>query len=143
MLHFGVCAHTTIASTCDLFVSFADESISWVQCEKCELWFHFVCIGVDPKHLAKADYFCVICKLPNDSCHTSDDDNDVLKPTDILISRNTASSSDDDDSDINSHDLPLSRCSSSSGQSALSQSLSNLSTASSHRFKQIVLDSNC
>ena len=33
-----------------------------MQCEKCQLWFHFICIGVDPEELADADYYCFACE---------------------------------------------------------------------------------
>lgn len=45
---------------------FIEESISWVQCERCKQWFHFACIGMTPKELGNGDYFCVLCQ-PSDS----------------------------------------------------------------------------
>jgi len=38
------------------------KEVNWIQCDKCELWFHYVCVGVKPQDVsADADYVCRQC----------------------------------------------------------------------------------
>ena len=88
-----------------------DESIGWVQCGQCELWFHFACIGVPPtKQLDDEEYYCVVCepakrppsKVESEDNYDSDDYMVCEEPTDITIRVRSDSSS----SSL-SDDLPL------------------------------------
>lgn len=39
-----------------------DDGIrSMIQCDKCENWFHFDCVGIDPSNVP-AEYICILCK---------------------------------------------------------------------------------
>lgn len=40
------------------------EEVDWVQCDKCEEWFHLICLGLDKKDLDEEDDFvCPPCAL--------------------------------------------------------------------------------
>ena len=46
---------------CNMFIG---EEVDWVQCDKCEEWFHLICLGVDKKDLDEDDDFvCPPCGL--------------------------------------------------------------------------------
>jgi len=55
-----------------------------VQCASCELWYHFVCIGVNPSELGEEDFLCQTCQSQNNLSDTHADD-DQTYPTDILV----------------------------------------------------------
>ena len=42
------------------------EEVSWVQCDKCEEWFHMICIGVAEDEISETeDYICFQCRNPH------------------------------------------------------------------------------
>merc|ERR1711868_226999 len=39
------------------------KQVHWVQCDKCELWFHLFCIGLKPHDIKEdEDFNCKNCK---------------------------------------------------------------------------------
>ena len=37
--------------------------VHWVQCDKCELWYHLYCIGLKPHDIKEdEDFICKFCK---------------------------------------------------------------------------------
>ena len=32
--------------------------VHWVQCDKCELWYHLYCIGLKPHNIKEDEDFC-------------------------------------------------------------------------------------
>merc|ERR1712200_10594 len=39
------------------------KQVHWVQCDKCELWFHLFCIGLKPNDIKEdEDFNCKFCK---------------------------------------------------------------------------------
>lgn len=46
------------------------DEVNWVQCDRCELWFHLLCVGVGEDEVGEDDdYVCFKCKVP--LCHSS------------------------------------------------------------------------
>ena len=44
----------------------AASEVSWVQCDRCELWFHMKCIGVNEQDFTDDDeYICTRCRTPH------------------------------------------------------------------------------
>ena len=44
------------------------DQISWVQCDRCQEWFHLMCVGLTKEYAEQIDtYICGSCKQPN-SC---------------------------------------------------------------------------
>ena len=41
---------------CDDFI--LDPQVHWVQCDKCELWYHLYCIGLKPHNIKEDEDFC-------------------------------------------------------------------------------------
>ncbi|CAL8099787.1 unnamed protein product [Calicophoron daubneyi] len=39
-----------------------DIAIDWIQCDKCALWYHQVCVGLKPSDANVETYFCPYCK---------------------------------------------------------------------------------
>ena len=38
--------------------------VHWVQCDKCELWYHLFCIGLKPHDIKEdEDFVCKFCKV--------------------------------------------------------------------------------
>ena len=38
------------------------QNVDWVQCDGCELWFHYVCVGLSSGDIVEdEDYLCNIC----------------------------------------------------------------------------------
>ena len=38
--------------------------VHWVQCDKCELWYHLFCIGLKPHDIKEdEDFVCKNCKV--------------------------------------------------------------------------------
>lgn len=46
-----------------------DIAIDWIQCDKCTLWYHQVCVGLKPSDANVDTYYCPYCKkqLPFDT----------------------------------------------------------------------------
>ena len=41
------------------------DQISWVQCDRCEEWFHLMCVGLTEEYAEQIDtYICVSCRKP-------------------------------------------------------------------------------
>jgi len=41
------------------------KQVHWVQCDKCELWYHLFCIGLKPHNIKEdEDFCCRNCKQP-------------------------------------------------------------------------------
>ena len=39
------------------------SQVHWVQCDKCELWYHLFCIGLKPHDIKEdEDFVCKFCK---------------------------------------------------------------------------------
>lgn len=126
------------------FCFVADESIGWVQCEQCQLWFHFICIGVDPKELADADYYCFACESKGDAEATSDSELiQTVTADDIIV----CNSDVDDDiilerpygelAGVSDLDLGHQDAISVDFNSSQSEGSSQLSSASTRRFKPL------
>ena len=65
--------------------------VHWVQCDKCELWYHLFCIGLKPHDIKEdEDFNCNLCK--------------VVKKNDTKIKNNDTSASDMD-TEWTTHDL--------------------------------------
>ena len=48
-----------------VLVCVAGEEVNWVQCDRCELWFHLVCVGLGEDEVSEnEDYVCYQCKKP-------------------------------------------------------------------------------
>jgi len=59
------------------------KQVHWVQCDKCELWYHLFCIGLKPHDIKEdEDFNCNLCK--------------VVKKNDTKIKNNDTSASDMD-----------------------------------------------
>ncbi|XP_013066570.2 lysine-specific demethylase 5A-like isoform X1 [Biomphalaria glabrata] len=42
------------------------EAVNWVQCDKCELWFHLLCVGLKKEEVRdEEDYVCFSCREGN------------------------------------------------------------------------------
>merc|ERR550532_1956133 len=42
------------------------KQVHWVQCDKCELWYHLFCIGLKPHDIKEdEDFCCRNCKDPS------------------------------------------------------------------------------
>ncbi|KAH9495294.1 Lysine-specific demethylase 5A [Bulinus truncatus] len=42
------------------------EAVNWVQCDRCELWFHLLCVGLKKEEVRdEDDYVCFSCKEGN------------------------------------------------------------------------------
>lgn len=41
------------------------EEVDWVQCDRCNRWFHMICVGVSAELAAEEDYMCVSCSTNN------------------------------------------------------------------------------
>jgi len=42
------------------------KQVHWVQCDKCELWYHLYCIGLKPHNIKEdEDFCCRNCKQPS------------------------------------------------------------------------------
>lgn len=42
---------------------FSGDEVDWVQCDKCELWFHLTCLGLNKNDVSEDDDFvCMSCK---------------------------------------------------------------------------------
>ncbi|VEL24962.1 unnamed protein product [Protopolystoma xenopodis] len=39
-----------------------DNAIDWIQCDKCTLWYHQICIGCKPSEADVETYYCPYCK---------------------------------------------------------------------------------
>lgn len=40
------------------------DQLEWIQCDLCEKWFHFLCIGLQKDDVAEhEDYECSVCRL--------------------------------------------------------------------------------
>merc|ERR1712110_1250109 len=40
------------------------KQVHWVQCDKCELWYHLFCIGLKPHDIKEdEDFVCKNCKV--------------------------------------------------------------------------------
>ncbi|CAH8506202.1 unnamed protein product [Dicrocoelium dendriticum] len=39
-----------------------DIAIDWIQCDKCTLWYHQVCVGIKPSDANVDTYYCPYCK---------------------------------------------------------------------------------
>ncbi|XP_064633580.1 lysine-specific demethylase 5A-like isoform X2 [Lineus longissimus] len=43
------------------------EEVNWVQCDKCELWFHLLCVGLAENEISEnEDYVCFSCRYKED-----------------------------------------------------------------------------
>ncbi|CAL8310744.1 unnamed protein product [Arctogadus glacialis] len=43
----------------------APANTDWIQCDKCDRWFHALCLTMDPrtlKELKQKQWLCVLCK---------------------------------------------------------------------------------
>lgn len=62
-----------ISSLCNVFffrlkllLYFSGEAVNWVQCDKCELWFHLLCVGLKKEEVRdEEDYVCFSCREGN------------------------------------------------------------------------------
>lgn len=71
---FGVCmwfesilyiSHTWHKKLFESCVFVSGLEVSWVQCDRCEEWFHMICIGVAEDEISEnEDYICFQCKNP-------------------------------------------------------------------------------
>ena len=44
---------------------FVGEEVEWVQCDKCENWYHVICVGISSEEAATIDeYLCPDCNPP-------------------------------------------------------------------------------
>ena len=44
-------------------LGFADKKVDWVQCDKCELWYHLVCIGLTMERVSDdREFICGKCR---------------------------------------------------------------------------------
>ena len=47
------------------FSSYTGDEVEWVQCDKCENWYHVVCVGISAQDASKIDeYVCPYCTTP-------------------------------------------------------------------------------
>lgn len=47
------------------FSPYAGDEVEWVQCDKCENWYHVVCVGISAQDASKIDeYVCPYCTTP-------------------------------------------------------------------------------
>lgn len=45
------------------FYLFSGEEVEWVQCDKCENWYHIICVGISSEEASAVDeYICPDCK---------------------------------------------------------------------------------
>ena len=52
---------------------FECEQVHWVQCDKCELWYHLFCIGLKPQDIKEdEDFNCKFCKVGSGSKRNND-----------------------------------------------------------------------
>ena len=62
-----------LTSSMMLLCCVAGEEVSWVQCDKCELWFHMICIGVAEDEIDEnEDYICFQCRNPRAAATAGD-----------------------------------------------------------------------
>lgn len=46
-------------------IFFTGDEVEWVQCDKCENWYHVVCVGISAQDASKIDeYVCPYCITP-------------------------------------------------------------------------------
>merc|ERR1719394_612226 len=49
------------------------KQVHWVQCDKCELWYHLFCIGLKPQDIKEdEDFNCKFCKVGSGSKRNND-----------------------------------------------------------------------
>ncbi|RXG69427.1 Lysine-specific demethylase 5A [Armadillidium vulgare] len=42
------------------------SNVQWVQCDGCDLWFHYACVGISQKDITEdEDYLCLTCRRTN------------------------------------------------------------------------------
>ena len=44
------------------YVDFTDKVESWIQCDICSAWIHFICAGLDPSGQPPDNFCCEKCK---------------------------------------------------------------------------------
>ena len=55
------------------YFTFECEQVHWVQCDKCELWYHLFCIGLKPQDIKEdEDFNCKFCKVGSGSKRNND-----------------------------------------------------------------------
>lgn len=60
--------------------------MDWVQCDKCELWFHLTCLGLSKKDVsADDDFVCHVCRPPSIDLAAGDQPTRVLMHVDEEI----------------------------------------------------------
>ena len=50
------------------FLCFLGEEVNWVQCDRCEQWFHMLCVGLAEEDISEnEDYICFNCSPSSSS----------------------------------------------------------------------------
>ena len=53
---YGIYLLSSLLMTC--FDGSMCVQVHWVQCDKCELWYHLYCIGLKPHNIKEDEDFC-------------------------------------------------------------------------------------
>ena len=63
------------------------QEVNWVQCDRCELWFHLLCIGMKQEDLVEnEDFMCALCRRqakPPTAKKTNNNDAPVRKKRNV------------------------------------------------------------
>lgn len=63
------------------------DEVDWVQCDKCELWFHLTCLGLSKRDVsADDDFVCRTCRPSTISMAAGDHSSRVIQVDEEIIS---------------------------------------------------------
>lgn len=67
------------------YLSVSEESIGWVQCDRCELWFHFTCLGLEADSISNEDFVCEACEEISSEISTQSKESSTASPTNCIV----------------------------------------------------------